>query len=153
MLGIDYIIPDYEYLRKRADKVVGIVITHGHEDHIGAIHHVLNDIPVPVYATPLTRGLIEVKLARNNVSGKAMLHTVEAGGSVEIGAFKVEFFHICHSIPIWSGDYDTGRFIVHERFPARSHPRDGWPTDWPSLPVLAGVDRFLIQPMPNAGRT
>ncbi len=50
MLGIDYIIPDYEYLRKRADKVVGIVITHGHEDHIGAIHHVLNDIPVPVYA-------------------------------------------------------------------------------------------------------
>src|SRR5512138_1216326 len=66
MLGIDYIIPDFQYLRDKADKVVGIVITHGHEDHIGAIHHVLNDIPVPVYATGLTRGLIEVKLARNN---------------------------------------------------------------------------------------
>ena len=62
MLGIDYIIPDYEYVRARADQVVGIIITHGHEDHIGAIHHVLNDIPAPVYATALTRGLIEVQV-------------------------------------------------------------------------------------------
>src|SRR5687767_10230956 len=92
MLGIDYIIPDYEYLRQKADKVVGIVITHGHEDHIGAIHHVLNDISAPVYGTRLTLGLIEVKLARNNAAGKAMLNTVEAGGSVDIGPFKVEFF-------------------------------------------------------------
>src|SRR5688500_4879700 len=74
MLGIDYIIPDYEYLRNKANKVVGIVITHGHEDHIGAIHHVLNDIPAPVYATPLTLGLIEVKLARNNALDKAPLN-------------------------------------------------------------------------------
>src|SRR3970040_2845005 len=74
MLGIDYIIPDYEYLRQKADKVVGIVITHGHEDHIGAVHHVLNDISAPVYATPLPSGLIEVKLARNHVA-KAILHT------------------------------------------------------------------------------
>src|SRR5262245_61178536 len=99
MLGIDYIIPDYEYLRVRADKVVGIIITHGHEDHIGAVHHVLNDIPAPVYATPLTRGLIEGKLARNNVSSKASLRTVEAGKSIQLGPFKVEFFHISHSIP------------------------------------------------------
>ncbi len=66
MIGIDYIIPDYEYLRSRADQVLGLVITHGHEDHIGAIHHVLNEIPVPVYATRLTRGLIEGKLARHD---------------------------------------------------------------------------------------
>src|SRR4026207_528155 len=95
MIGIDYIIPDYEYLRGKANKVVGIVITHGHEDHIGAIHHLLNDISAPVYATRLTRGLIEGKLARDNSASKATIHTVEAGGSVEIGAFKVEFFHIC----------------------------------------------------------
>ena len=91
MLGIDYIIPDYEYLRKKAHQVVAIVITHGHEDHIGAIHHVLNDIPVPVYATPLTIGLIEVKLVRNNAASKAMLNKVEAGTTIEIGPFKVEF--------------------------------------------------------------
>jgi ribonuclease J len=59
MIGIDYIIPDYQYLLDKANKVVGIVITHGHEDHIGAIHHLLKDIPAPVYATPLTLGLIE----------------------------------------------------------------------------------------------
>ena len=64
MLGIDYIIPDYNYLRGKADQILGIVITHGHEDHIGAIPHVLNDFPVPVFATPLTRGLIEIQLAR-----------------------------------------------------------------------------------------
>jgi ribonuclease J len=148
MLGIDYIIPDYEYLRKRADKVVGIVITHGHEDHIGAIHHVLNDIPVPVYATPLTRGLIEVKLARNNVSGKTMLHTVEDGGSVEIGAFKVEFFHICHSIPdsVGLGITTPAGFIVHmSDFKFDHTPVDGWPTDYAKLAEFSrrNVDLLL----------
>ena len=89
MIGIDYIVPDYEYLRARAGNVVGIVITHGHEDHIGAIHHLLNDVSAPVYATPLTRGLIEGKLARNSASTKADLNTIEAGGTIEIGTFKV----------------------------------------------------------------
>src|SRR5664279_5078043 len=60
MLGIDYIIPDIQYLRERRQQVRGIVITHGHEDHIGAIHHVLEEVNVPIYATPLTRGLLEV---------------------------------------------------------------------------------------------
>ena len=148
MLGIDYIIPDYEYLRKKADKVVGIVITHGHEDHIGAIHHVLNDIPAPVYATPLTRGLIEVKLARNNASGKARLHTVEAGGSVEIGAFKVEFFHICHSIPdsVGLGITTPAGFVVHmSDFKFDHTPVDGWPTDYATLAEFSrrGVDLLL----------
>ena len=82
MLGIDYIIPDYQYLRDKADKVVGIVITHGHEDHIGAIHHLLNDVSAPVYATPLTLGLIEGKLVRNNAAAKASLKKVEAGSTV-----------------------------------------------------------------------
>src|SRR5512139_2949332 len=64
MLGIDYIIPDFEYLYDKIDWVRGIVITHGHEDHTGAITHVLERINVPIYATPLTRGLVEVKLSR-----------------------------------------------------------------------------------------
>ena len=156
MLGIDYIIPDYDYLRKKADKVVGIVITHGHEDHIGAIHHVLNDISAPVYATRLTRGLIEVKLARNNGASKALLHTVEAGGSVEIGAFKVEFFHICHSIPdsVGLGITTPAGFIVHmSDFKFDHTPVDGWPTDYAKLAEFSkrGVD-LLLSDSTNAER-
>src|SRR5512135_205436 len=89
MLGIDYIIPDYEYVRSRADQVIGIVITHGHEDHIGAIPHLVNDIPAPIYATSLTRGLIEVKLARTSTSSKVQLNTVKAGDTIQLGPFKI----------------------------------------------------------------
>lgn len=147
MLGIDYIIPDFEYLRRKADKVVGLVFTHGHEDHIGAIHHVLRDISAPVYATPLTRGLIEVKLARNNVA-KAMLNTVEAGDAVEIGPFKVEFFHICHSIPdaVGLGITTPAGLIVHmSDFKFDHTPVDGWPTDYAKLAEFSkrGVDLLL----------
>ncbi len=148
MLGIDYIIPDYEYLRQKADKVVGIVITHGHEDHIGAIHHVLNDISAPVYGTRLTLGLIEVKLGRNNAAGKAMLNTVQAGGSVDIGPFKVEFFHICHSIPdaVGLGITTPAGLVVHmSDFKFDHTPVDGWPTDYAKLAEFSkrGVDLLL----------
>ena len=156
MLGIDYIIPDYEYLRKKARQVVGIVITHGHEDHIGAIHHVLNDIPVPVYATPLTIGLIEVKLARNNAISKAMLNTVEAGSTIEIGPFKVELFHICHSIPdaVGLGITTPAGLIVHmSDFKFDHTPVDGWPTDYAKLADFStrGVD-LLLSNSTNAER-
>ena len=155
MLGIDYIIPDFDYLRQKADKVVGIVITHGHEDHIGAIHHVLSDISVPVYATPLTRGLIEVKLARNDVT-KALLNTVEAGDSVEIGPFKVEFFHICHSIPdsVGLGITTPAGLVVHmSDFKFDHTPVDGWPTDYAKLAEFSkrGVE-LLLSDSTNAER-
>src|SRR5215212_7977057 len=148
MIGIDYIIPDYEYLRKRAEKVVGIVITHGHEDHIGAIHHLLNDIPAPVYATPLTLGLIEVKLARNNAASKAMLKKVQAGETIELGPFKVEFFHICHSIPdaVGLGITTPAGLVVHMSDYKFDHtPVDGWPTDYAKLADFSrrGVDLLL----------
>src|SRR3989304_2171525 len=99
MLGIDYIIPDFDYLSDKRHLVRGIVITHGHEDHTGAIRHVLEQIDAPIYATPLTRGLIEVKLARGKILDQAKLNTIEAGDTVNIGPFEVEFFHVCHSIP------------------------------------------------------
>jgi len=148
MLGIDYIIPDYEYLRKKADKVIGIVITHGHEDHIGAIHHVLNDIPVPVYATPLTLGLIEGKLSRNNALHKASLHKMEAGGTVTIGPFKIEPFHVCHSIPdaVALGITTPAGLVVHmSDFKFDHTPVDGWPTDYAKLAEFSrrGVDLLL----------
>ena len=156
MLGIDYIIPDYEYLRGKADKVVGIVITHGHEDHIGAIHHVLNDIPAPVYGTPLTIGLIEAKLARNNALGRASLTKVEAGSSVEIGPFKVEFFHICHSIPdaVGLGITTPAGLVIHmSDFKFDHTPVDGWPTDYAKLAEFSrrGVD-LLLSDSTNAER-
>jgi ribonuclease J len=156
MIGIDYIIPDYEYLRGKANKVVGIVITHGHEDHIGAIHHVLRDIPAPVYATPLTLGLIEVKLARNNALGQASLNKVQAGGSVEIGPFKVEFFHICHSIPdaVGLGITTPAGLVVHmSDFKFDHTPVDGWPTDYAKLAEFSrrGVD-LLLSDSTNAER-
>lgn len=148
MIGIDYIVPDYEYLRGRAGNVVGIVITHGHEDHIGAIHHVVNDIPVPVYGTPLTLGLIEGKLARNNAAAKAELIKVEAGGHVEIGPFKVEFFHVCHSIPdaVGLGITTPAGLVVHmSDFKFDHTPVDGWSTDYAKLAEFSrrGVDLLL----------
>ncbi len=148
MMGIDYIIPDFEYLLDKADKVVGIVITHGHEDHIGAIHHLVREIPAPIYATSLTRGLIEVKLARNNAGNKVSLNTIEAGGSVELGPFKVEFFHICHSIPdaVGLGITTPAGLVVHmSDFKFDQTPVDGWPTDFAKLAELSkrGVDLLL----------
>ncbi|HQX16997.1 MAG TPA: ribonuclease J [Anaerolineales bacterium] len=156
MLGIDYIVPDYEYLRGRAGNVVGIVITHGHEDHIGAIHHLLNDINAPVYATPLTLGLIEGKLARNNASAKAELNTVEAGEQIELGPFKVEFFHVCHSIPDAAalGITTPAGLVVHmSDFKFDQTPVDGWPTDFAKLAEFSqrGVD-VLLSDSTNAER-
>jgi len=148
MMGIDYIIPDFEYLLDKADRVVGIIITHGHEDHIGAIRHILNEIPAPIYATPLTRGLIEAKLKRNKVLSKAKLHTVEAGQSVKLGAFNVELFHVCHSIPdaVGLGITSPAGLVVHMSDYKFDHtPVDGWPTDYAKLAELSdrGVDLLL----------
>jgi ribonuclease J len=136
MLGIDYIIPDFNYLVKNQKKVRGIVITHGHEDHTGAIPHLIEQVNAPIYATPLTRGLVEVKLARNGLAKKARLHTVHAGESVQIGCFKVEFFHVSHSIPDSVGlgiDTPVG-LIVHSGDYKFDHtPVDNWPSDYAKL--------------------
>ncbi len=136
MLGIDYIIPDFQYLLDKADRVAGIIITHGHEDHIGAVRHLLAQVPAPVYATPLTRGLVEVKLARNGRAGKAKMHTLQAGETVQIGPFKVETFHMCHSIPdaIGLGITTPTGLIVHTGdYKFDQTPVDGWPTDFAKL--------------------
>jgi ribonuclease J len=136
MLGVDYIIPDFEYLKNRRKNVRGIIITHGHEDHIGAIQHVLAEIQAPIYATPLTRGLLEVKLARHGQLQKAQFHTVKAGEMVHLGAFKVEFFHVCHSIPdaVGLGIQTPQGLIVHSGDYKFDHtPVDNWPTDYAKL--------------------
>ncbi len=140
MLGIDYIIPDITYLAQNRDKVQAVVITHGHEDHIGAISHLLEEIPAPVYATPLTRGLLESKLARNGKGSRFTLNTVNAGESITVGNFKVEFFHVCHSIPdgVGLGITTPAGLVVHSGDYKFDHtPVDNWPSDYAKLAEFA----------------
>ena len=98
MPGVDLVIPDISYLVKNADKIRGILITHGHEDHIGAIPYVLQQISVPIYGTRLALGIIEGKLDENPPPVFPELYTVEAGDVINLGAFKAEFVHVNHSI-------------------------------------------------------
>ena len=98
MLGIDLVIPDISYLVKNAEKVRGIVLTHGHEDHIGALPYVLKDLNVPVFGTLLTLGLLENKLREHELLNQVTCHTVVPGETVKLGQMKVEFIHTNHSI-------------------------------------------------------
>jgi ribonuclease J len=156
MLGVDYIIPDFKYLRDNASQVQGIVITHGHEDHIGSIQHLLDAVSAPIYATPLTRGLIEVKLARNGLAGKADLHTIQAGETFRIGPFQIETFHVCHSIPdaIGLGITCPAGLVIHTGdYKFDQTPVDNWPTDFAKLAEFSarGVD-VLLADSTNAER-
>lgn len=99
MPGVDIVIPDFSYVVKNADRVKGLVITHGHEDHIGGIPYLLKMLNCPVYATKLTVGLIEGKLREHGLLSKAKLNIVKPGDSVTLGCFKAEFIHVNHSIP------------------------------------------------------
>jgi ribonuclease J len=136
MLGIDYIIPDFSAVLDRKDRVRGIVVTHGHEDHTGEIDHIAEAFQAPIFATPLTCGLLEVKLARAGLLSRTSLNTVRAGSNVQIGPFGVEFFHVCHSIPdgVGLGITTPAGLIVHSGdFKFDHTPVDGWPTDYAAL--------------------
>jgi len=98
MPGVDLVIPDISYLVANAHKVRGVLITHGHEDHIGGVPYLLHEINVPIYGTRLSLGIIEGKLDENPVSYEPELYTVEAGDVLNLGVFKVEFIHVNHSI-------------------------------------------------------
>ena len=98
MYGIDVVIPDFSYLIKNKDRIRGIFLTHGHEDHIGSIPYLLRDINVPIYATRMTAGLVKLKLEEHRLLNKTKLITCEAGEVVRAGKFTVEFIHVNHSI-------------------------------------------------------
>lgn len=156
MLGVDVVIPDIEYLVERKDWVRAIILTHGHEDHIGALPYILPDLPVPVYATPLTRGLVEVKLKEARITG-TQLHTIDTKDVLELGPFKVEFFHVCHSIPDAVGLAITTPvgLVVHVTdYKFDAHPVDGKLTDFAKLSELG--DRgvlLLLSDSTNAERS
>jgi len=99
MYGVDVVIPDISWLEKNRKRIKGIVLTHGHEDHIGAIPYVMDKlISVPIYATRLTAGLVALKLQERGLADKVKIHTVSAGDTVSLGCFQVELIHVNHSI-------------------------------------------------------
>ena len=98
MYGIDVVIPDFSYLIKNRDRIRGIFLTHGHEDHIGSLPYLLRDVQAPIYATRMTAGLVELKLEEHRLLDKTKLITCEAGETVKAGKFTVEFIHVNHSI-------------------------------------------------------
>lgn len=99
MPGIDIVIPDFTYVLENKDKIKGLVVTHGHEDHIGAIPYLLRNFNVPIYATRLTVGLIEGKLREHKLLNEAKLNFTNPGDTVRLGKFEIEFIHVNHSIP------------------------------------------------------
>ena len=147
MLGIDLVIPDISYLLENKEKIRGIVITHGHEDHIGALPYLLPQLEVPVYSSKLTSGLISVKLKERKALAGAKLKVVPFGGQVNLGRFRVEFFPVCHSIP------DAAGLIIHTPLGTVVHsgdfkldytPVDGRPTDLSRLAQLGAQGVLLL---------
>ena len=118
MYGIDCVIPDVSYLAKNKSRLRGLFITHGHEDHIGAIPYVLKQVNMPIYCTRLTAGLIKLKLQEHGLTGSTKLITVEAGQTVRAGKFQVEFIHVNHSIA------DSVALAIHTRMGAVVHTGD-----------------------------
>jgi ribonuclease J len=136
MLGIDTIIPDYNYLLDKMDRILAILITHGHEDHVGALQHLMSDVKAPIYATPLTTGLIEGKLRQAKILHEVELKSFEARDVLRIGPFKIEPFHVAHSIPdcVGFGITTPVGLIVHTGDYKFDHtPADGWPPDFAKL--------------------
>jgi ribonuclease J len=99
MPGIDLVLPDWQYLRERLDRIAGVVLTHGHEDHIGALPYLLREVELEVRATPLTLALLRPKLEEHRVADRARLREVHPGGSGELGSFRMRFHRVTHSIP------------------------------------------------------
>ena len=128
MPGIDLVIPDFTYIEKNADKVKGICITHGHEDHIGSLAYLLKKVNIPVYSTRLTNGLIEGKLREHNLLNSAKLNVVKPGDTVKFGKFRVEFIHVNHSIPdavALAIKCDAGTIVHTGDFKIDTTPIDG----------------------------
>ncbi|MEW5988880.1 MAG: ribonuclease J, partial [Chloroflexota bacterium] len=136
MFGVDLIIPDYKYLLDKKERIRAVLITHGHEDHVGALDHLMAEIDAPIYATPLTAGLIEVKLREAKLLQKVRLFTIQAGDVLNIGSFTIEPFHVAHSIPdcVGFGITTPVGLIVHTGDYKFDHtPMDGWPPDFAKL--------------------
>ena len=145
--GVDLLIPDINYLVERQKNLRGIVITHGHEDHIGALPYILSRIAPPIYATRFTRELISVELKQRGVKTKVKLNVVTAGSKITLGKFNIEFFSVCHSIPDSTGliIHTPQGIVVHSGdFKIDYTPAVGEPTNFSQLAVLGAKDVLLL---------
>ena len=140
MLGIDLVIPDISYLVENRKHIRGIVLTHGHEDHIGALPYILREVNVPVYGTKLTLGLLEAKLKESSSVDQVQTKCVCAGETIKLGAFKIEFIHVSHSIAdvVALGIRTPVGTIIHTGdFKFDQTPINNKPTDYHKLLNLA----------------
>ncbi len=139
MYGVDLVIPDVSYLEEHKDKVRGIIITHGHEDHTGALPYIWPKLRVPIYATRLARGLIAVKMKEHKLLDESYLRMISPGETIGLGAFRVEFFHVCHSIPDGVGlaiHTPVGTIVHSGDYKFDQTPVDGKLTDYARLSQL-----------------
>ena len=125
--GIDLILPDLDFIERQQDRLAGIILTHGHEDHIGALPYLAHDLKVPLYATPFTAGLIAGKLEEEGLTGQVKLNVIEQGDSVDLGPFSVRWVPLSHSIPEGNG------IVIETPFGRIFHTGD-WKID--DTPVL-----------------
>ena len=147
MLGIDLVLPDTTYLAKNKERVKGIVVTHGHEDHIGALPYVLREVNVPVYGTRLALGLIEYKLEEHGILSNCKLQTVTQGQTIELGVFKVEFIRSTHSIAdaVALAIHTPVGIVVHTSdFKIDYTPISGEPIDLPRFAELGKKGVLLM---------
>ena len=144
MLGIDYVIPDFGVLREVAPRLKGLLLTHGHEDHIGAVSFLLKEYDVPVHGTPLTLGLLRHRLEEYDLDGAARLVTIGRSERFRLGGFDIEAFPVCHSIPDGVGYIlrcGEGVFVHTGDFKIDPRPPDGVPTAVARLARLASEER------------
>jgi len=144
---VDFYIPDFSYLIENSDRVKAILVTHGHEDHIGALPYLMKSLDVPIYASSLTNGLIRVKLKEHGLAGETRLVVVEPGLPINIGKVEVEFFRVCHSIPDAMGisiKTPLGTIIHTGDFKIDHTPVDGKATNFQAMSKLAGEGVFLL---------
>ena len=136
MLGIDIVIPDFTFVERNADKIRGIVLTHGHEDHIGALPYLLKKVNIPIYGTPFTLALVDSKLKEHGLSGKVKAIVVQPGQHIRLGCMDIELIHVNHSIP------DAVSLAIHTPAGTLVHTGDFKIDCTPAMGEMIDIGRF-----------
>jgi ribonuclease J len=147
MLGIDLVLPDYSYIVENKHRLLGIILTHGHEDHVGALPYLLKEVDTPVYGTKLTLGLVNSKLGEHGLQGKVSLNEISSSKSLTLGPFVLEFLEVSHSIPdgVGIGIHTPVGTVVHTGdFKLDQTPIDLRPTNMQRFAELGGKGVLLL---------